>query len=77
VATENALLGFVALSQVWVDGRVSQGSAWVVPQQLHEPLRQDALLLTKGKDHPVALTLMSYLKGERAKAIIRAYGYEV
>jgi molybdate transport system substrate-binding protein len=77
VATENALLGFVALSQVWVDGRVSQGSAWVVPQHLHEPLRQDALLLTKGKDQAAARALMTYLKGERAKAIMRAHGYEV
>lgn len=77
VATENALLGFVALSQVWVDGRVSQGSAWVVPQQLHEPLRQNAVLLQGGKDQPAALALMAYLKGERAKAIVRAYGYGV
>ena len=77
VATENALLGFVALSQVWADGRVSQGSAWVVPQQLHEPLRQDALLLVNGKDQPAALALMAYLKGERVKAIVRAYGYGV
>ena len=77
VATENALIGFVALSQVWADGRVSQGSAWVVPQQLHEPLRQDALLLVNGKDQPAALALMAYLKGERAKAIVRAYGYGV
>jgi molybdate transport system substrate-binding protein len=75
VATENAVLGFVALSQVWVDGRVSQGSAWVVPQQLHEPLRQDAVLLQGGKDHPAAQALMAYLKSERAKAIIRSYGY--
>ncbi len=77
VATENAALGFVAWSQVWVDGRVSQGSAWRVPQHLHEPLRQDALLLTKGKDQAAALALMAYLKGERAKAIMRAHGYEV
>ncbi|WP_408597826.1 molybdate ABC transporter substrate-binding protein [Limnohabitans sp.] len=77
VATQNALLGFVALSQVWVDGRVSQGSVWVVPQQLHAPLRQDAVLLVTGKDQPAALALMAYLKGERAKAIIRAYGYGV
>lgn len=75
VATENALFGFVALSQVWADGRVSQGSVWVVPQHLHEPLRQDAVLLQAGKDHAAAQALMAYLKGERAKAIIRSYGY--
>jgi len=77
VATENAALGFVAWSQVWMDGRVSQGSAWLVPQHLHEPLRQDAVLLQGGKDHPPARAVMTYLRGERAKAIIRAYGYEV
>lgn len=77
VATENALLGFVALSQVWADGRVSQGSVWVVPQQLHEPLRQDAVLLQGGKDHAASQALMAYFKGERARAIIRAYGYGV
>ena len=32
VMTENAELGFVALSQISIDGRITQGSAWVVPQ---------------------------------------------
>ena len=30
VSTENAQLGFVALSQISIDGRITQGSAWVV-----------------------------------------------
>ena len=76
VATENAALGFVALSQVISDGRIAQGSAWIVPGTLHAPIRQDAVLLTSGKDNPAATSLLSFLKGEKARAMIRAYGYE-
>lgn len=75
VATQNAPLGFVALSQVLVDGRMTEGSAWMVPQTLHDPIRQDALILAKGKNNPAAPELVRYLKGESAKNIIRAYGY--
>jgi molybdate transport system substrate-binding protein len=75
VATQNAPLGFIALSQVFADGRVTEGSAWMVPETLHDPIRQDALILAKGKDNPAAPELMRYLKGESAKSIIRSYGY--
>jgi len=75
VATENAALGFVALSQVFADGRLTQGSAWVVPQNLHAPLQQDAVLLLKGKDKAAAQALFNYLKTERAQTIIRSFGY--
>ncbi|WP_349741359.1 molybdate ABC transporter substrate-binding protein [Roseateles cavernae] len=77
IATENAVLGFVALSQVQVDGRIAQGSAWLVPAELHEPIRQDALLLKAGLGNPAAVALLQYLRGDKARAIIRAYGYEL
>ena len=77
VATGNAALGFVALSQVMVQGRMAQGSAWVVPAHLHAPLRQDAVVLANGKNNPAALALAAYLKGEKARATIRAFGYEL
>ncbi|CAN7344440.1 molybdate ABC transporter substrate-binding protein [Acidovorax sp.] len=75
VATGNAQLGFVALSQVMVDGRIAQGSAWQVPADLHEPIRQDAALLETGKGNAAATALMQYLKGEKARTIIKSYGY--
>lgn len=77
VASGNAALGFVALSQVMVDGRMAQGSAWLVPAHWHTPLRQDAVLLASGKDTPAALALVAYLKGDKARAILRAFGYEL
>ncbi len=75
VSTENAQLGFVALSQISVDGRISEGSAWVVPQNLHTPLKQDAVLLNGGKDNPAAHALLKYLQRDQAKAIIKSHGY--
>ena len=76
VATGNAPMGFVALSQVMVDGRIAKGSAWVVPAKLHAPILQDAVLLNPGKDNPAALALTRYLRSEKARAIILSYGYE-
>ena len=77
VDTENAELGFVALSQVLTQGQLTIGSAWTVPASLHAPLRQDAVLLTRGQDQPAARALLRYLKGEKALAIMRSFGYEV
>ena len=75
VATGNAPLGFVALSQVMEDGKIRTGSAWRVPAHLHDPIRQDAVLLLPGKDSAAARALMNYLRSDRARAIIQAYGY--
>jgi molybdate transport system substrate-binding protein len=75
-ATGNAPLGFVALSQVMVDGRIATGSAWVVPAAMHRPIRQDAVTLTAGRDHPAATALASYLRSDKVRAILRGYGYE-
>lgn len=77
VSTGNAQLGFVALSQVMKDGRISSGSAWIVPGKLHTPIRQDAVLLTSGKGNAAAEALMKYLKSDKARAIIKAYGYDI
>ena len=75
VATGNAELGFVALSQVMQDGRIAEGSAWVVPGDLHQPIRQDAVILATARDKPAAAALMTYLKGDKARAVIKSYGY--
>ena len=75
IETENAELGFVALSQVITDGKLTRGSAWIVPADLHEPIRQDAVLLPSGKDQPAAEALLEYLKGAKVAAIIKSYGY--
>ena len=77
IATGNAELGFVALSQVMINGKLTGGSAWIVPANLHEPIHQDAVILAHGKDQPAAKALVEYLKGEKAAAIIKSYGYDL
>ena len=75
VATGNAELGFIALSQVYADGHIKRGSAWMVPEVLHSPIRQDAVLLRRGAGNQAAIMLLAFLKTENAKALIRAFGY--
>jgi molybdate transport system substrate-binding protein len=76
VATGNAELGFVALSQVYKGGQFGPGSHWLVPPALYPPLRQDAVLLTRGKGNPAAAALLTYLKSDVARKVIRDHGYE-
>jgi len=75
VATGNAELGFVALSQVAVPGKPLAGSMWKVPQALYGEIRQDAVLLKAGDKKPGALALLAYLKSAAARAVILSYGY--
>ena len=77
VATGNAELGFVAQSQVYAQGKWLAGSAWVVPSAWHSPIQQDALLLSRGQHNPSAHALLAYLRSEKAKALIRVFGYEL
>jgi molybdate transport system substrate-binding protein len=75
VATRNAELGFVALSQVAAPGKPVSGSMWRVPSELHDPIRQDAVLLQAGRDKPAAQALLAYLRSPAAQAVIRDHGY--
>jgi molybdate transport system substrate-binding protein len=73
--TGNADFGFVALSQVWKDGKFNTGSGWIVPATLHTPIRQDAVLLEKGRNNAAASALLAYLKTPAVRALIARYGY--
>jgi molybdate transport system substrate-binding protein len=75
VASGNAEIGFIALSQVFKDGRIAAGSGWILPSNLYSAIRQDAVILAKGRDRPAATALLNYLKSDKAKAIIRSFGY--
>lgn len=75
VSTGNAGLGFVAWSQIAVPGQPVPGSYWLVPQALHAPLRQDAVLLKAGAENPAAAALLAYLKTPAARALIGRFGY--
>lgn len=72
VATGNAELGFVAWAQLARPGAELEGSFWLVPESLHEPIAQEAALL---RDTPAAAAFFEFVKSPEARAIIRSYGY--
>ena len=75
VATRNAEFGFVAFSQVISERNEQPGSHWDVPDELHEPIRQDAILLKHGADNTAAIDFLGFLRSESAQTLIRASGY--
>lgn len=77
VASGNAPLGFVALSQVFEQGRIKTGSAWIIPSNLHAPIRQDLIVLNSGKGKVATDALLVYMRSDAAKAVIRSFGYDI
>ena len=75
ISTANAELGFVALSQVIENGKIANGSGWIIPDNQYAPIRQGAVLMKKGAENPAAPALLAYLKSAPALAIIEKYGY--
>lgn len=72
VATGNADLGFVARAHL-LDG---VGSGWEVPARYHAPIRQDGVLLERGRDNVAARAFLNYLTSEAARATIERAGYD-
>ena len=75
VFTGNAELGFVSLSQVMKGGALASGSAWIIPENLHLPIRQDAVILTNAVSAGATEAFMAFMKTPRSRAIIASYGY--
>ncbi|WP_332689343.1 molybdate ABC transporter substrate-binding protein [Devosia sp.] len=72
VETGNAELGFVAASQV-----IGKAGVWIVPADLYDPIRQDAVLLRTGEANPAAVAFIDFLRSAEAIAVIEASGYFV
>lgn len=77
IATGNAELGFIAMSQIINDTQVIAGSWWRVPDNLYPPILQDAVLLADVKEQAAAQAFLNYLQGPSAKEVILGYGYQV
>ena len=77
ISSGNAELGFVALSHVFDNGKIISGSAWLIPAELHAPIKQAAVLLKIGAENPAAIALLAYLKSAPALEIIQKYGYDL
>ena len=76
VASGNAELGFVALSQVYYNGKITSGSAWIIPANLTPLINQDGVITTNGEKNPAAAKFMIFLRSKAAQQIIQQYGYK-
>jgi molybdate transport system substrate-binding protein len=74
-ATGNADMAFVALAQITKDGKIIDGSYWLVPADMYNPIKQSAIELSAAKDKAAAQAFLKFLKSEKALAIIRNFGY--
>ncbi len=72
VYTGNAELGFVAYAQIKKPAKPIEGSYWLVPEALHRPIEQEAVML---RDVAAARAFLEFVKGDAARELIRSYGY--
>ena len=75
IASGNADIGFVAVSQIMQNAVLKKGSAWIVPSTLYRPIKQDAVLLKRSKHLTTAKLFMDFMQGPEASHIIRSFGY--
>lgn len=75
-STGAADAAFVATSALAGADAPVTGSRLDIPQALFTPIRQDAVLLSKGKDNAAATAFLDFLKGDTAKGIITDFGYD-
>ena len=75
VMTGNADIGFIALSQL----RKNQGRgfSWIIPQEWHDPIQQQCILLKRAKTNKAAQQFLNFIKSNRIQKQIESYGYSL
>ncbi len=76
VSTGNADVGFVAYSQILHKGNIKNGSVWIVPEKLHSPILQDAVILKRAIKSKAAFGFIRFLRNNEVRTIIASYGYK-
>lgn len=74
VKSGNAALGFIALSQIKSDKTIHQGSHWLVPSDLYDPIEQQAVQLS---NNLAVSEFFSFVKAQTAEQIMLDFGYDV
>jgi len=72
VRSGNAELGFVAWSQLVSGPQPVEGSFWLVPENLYNPIEQQAVALT---NTDATRAFLSFVRSTEAAGIIRDHGY--
>lgn len=75
VATGNTDIAIVALSTVLANDAGSGGRFMEISPSVHDPIRQDALLLAHGQTNDAALAFMRYLRSDTVRRRLASLGY--
>jgi len=75
VASGNAALGLVALSQLGNKRLPTASCRWTVPPDMHDPIEQQAVLLKRAAGKPAARAFLRFLVSESGRAVIARSGY--
>lgn len=75
VATGNASLGFVALSQIGNKNLSEASCSWVIEPTMHDAIEQQAILLNRATHNAGAREFLQFLRSESGRAIIARNGY--
>ena len=73
--TGNADVGIVALSTALASSTQHGGTFVEIPASLHDPIRQDALLLKHGQANDAALAFVRFLRSDSARQRLASFGY--
>lgn len=74
-ASGNAAFAVIALAQLQRIDAALTACHWIVPAGLHEPIRQQLVLLERGAGNPAALALLEYLSRPDVQDLVDAAGY--
>jgi molybdate transport system substrate-binding protein len=70
-------IGIIALSLALAPAMKDKGRYWLVPQDAYPRLEQGGVIMNDAKDAAAASELRSFLIGEKAKAILRTFGFVI
>lgn len=79
VVTDNAQLGFIALSQIKDPDSPIKGSGqfWLPPQSDYAPIEQAAVFIKRSHKRKTVASFFNYVRSPAGAAIIEKYGYGI
>lgn len=75
VFTGNADAGFISMSQLVTQGSQKLTNYLIIPNEFHDAIIQNGVLLKRGSKNSAALEFMSFMQSESALDLIESYGY--
>lgn len=75
VETRNAQAGIIALALALNPTLSKQGSYYLIPEKLHEPLEQGYIITKRAADKPLAKLFSGYITSKETRRIMTKYGF--